>query len=201
MRKDYRTVNALTLGQKKKYLLKINTKKNLQLIILDCMSDKQLNQFIHNQQINKELYVQALKSLYSSESYEDLEYHLVMMNSLFQYKSYEDIKKQLFDKLCKKAVTIHEYCVLRQLVSINNNHFSDFVSYLYNQLGVEAQECARICLLEDEHHLAYEYLKKLDNCYDEILLDLLSGYSLYEYTSLMRHYAKKKRGYILMPSH
>ena len=45
----------------------------------------------------------------------------------------------------------------------------------------------KICLLEDEYHLAYQYLLQLDDCQDDVVLDLLCSYSMKDYLSLIRH--------------
>ena len=163
MRKDYKTVNDIQLGEKKDYLLKISRRKELKELIFDCLTNKQFELLLSDAKINKLFYIDALKALYKATDYDSLEYHLIMMNSLFKYQSYIDLKKQLLEKICKKDITINE--------------------------------------LEDHYHLAYLYLKKLEDCQDEYLLDLLCSFSFYDYASLMRHYAKNKRGYQLAPTH
>lgn len=63
------------------------------------------------------------------------------------------------------------------------------------------EECAKICLLEDEYHEAYLYLRRLGDCQNQNLLDLLCSYSLYDYISLMKYYQRKKKVYQWVPSH
>lgn len=201
MRKDYQTLCNITLGQKKEYLTKVCQDQVLLELIYECMSQRQFDQIVNNSTIHQKLFIYALKGLYQTGNYEEMEYHLMMMNSLFHNQDYQDIKNQLFCKLCKKTITINEYCVLRHLVDFNNLSFEKFVKTLFVKYGVEAQECAKICLLEDQYHLACLYLKELPECPDESILDLLCSYSVYEYVSLMRYYAKKKKGYQLAPTH
>lgn len=201
MKQDYKSVNDVQFTDKKKYLLKVCHKEELRELIFDCMTNKQFQALLNKPKMNKQFYISALHALYQSSNYDTLEYHLVMMNALFHYQSYTDIKNQLLYKICKKSITINEYCVIRQLISFENMAFEDIVLKLHDDYEVDDEECARICLLEDEYHLAYMYLKRQEDCQDENLLDLLSSYSLYDYASLMRHYAKSKRSYRLAPSH
>ncbi|MEG0276297.1 MAG: hypothetical protein RR630_04635 [Coprobacillus sp.] len=199
MRKDYKSVNDLNLGSKKKYLLKVCRNSEVVDKIYGCMNEKSFHNLL--EEYNEMFYNQALKALYSSSNYDQLEYQLVMMNALFHQQSFLDIKKQLLLKICKKAITINEYCVIRQLIDFKNITFDSFIKSLHDQYEVDSEECARICLLEDQYHLAATYLKDLEDCKDEYLLDLLSSFSLYEYISLMKHYAKKKSRYLLIPTH
>ncbi|MEG0367993.1 MAG: hypothetical protein RR585_14220 [Coprobacillus sp.] len=201
MRQDYKTLTTLSLKQKKDYLLSIDYRRDIHEGIYGCMTHKELDNLLKDEKTNKQFFIAGLKELYNSKNYDDLEYHLIMMNQLFHYQSYTDLKKQLFEKLCKKSITIDEYCILRHLISFCGITFEDFVQKLHDQFDVDDEECARICLLEDQHHLAYEYLKRLDDCQDEYLLELLCSYSIYEYTSLMRYYAKKQKRYTLAATH
>lgn len=201
MRQDYKTTNEMTVGKKKNYLLSLDLKADIQEKLYDCMNDKQLERLLSDQRINKLFFIQALKALYQVTDYEQLEYHLIMMNHLFTYQSYEDLKNQLLEKICKKSITINEYCVLRQLVDFEHIPFSKLIDKLHDVYEVDYEECARICLLEDQYHLAYLYLSQLNECQDECLLDLLCSYSIYDYTRLIRHYAKEKRRYTLLPTH
>ncbi|MEG0592622.1 MAG: hypothetical protein RR512_04870 [Coprobacillus sp.] len=199
MRKDYKSVNDLSLSSKKAYLLKVCKNIEVKEKLYDCMNEKAFLCLL--EQYNDLFYNEALKTLYRSTNYEVLEYNLIMMNSLFKQTSFLDIKKELLQKLCKKSITINEYCVIRQLVDFKAITFSSFIESLNIKYEVDDEECARICLLEDQYHLACQYLKRLNDCKDEYLLDLLSSFSIYEYASLMRHYAKKKSRYLLIPSH
>lgn len=199
MRKDYSSVNEVNLGLKKEYLLMVSRNQEVKEELYACMNEKSLYCLLdkHNQMF----YNESLKALYRSTNYESLEYNLILINALFQQDSFADIKKQLLNKICKKTITINEYCVIRQLVDFKNMSFASFIETLHDQFEVDNEECARICLLEDQYHLAATYLKRLSDCKDEYLLELLSGFSLYEYASLMRHYAKKKGRYLLVPTH
>lgn len=198
MRKDYSTVIEVSLSKQKKYLLNLCSHGRIEWAIYQCFSQRQLNKIIKNKQVNQDLYHQAVLALYQCHDFETLEYHLTMMNLYFHYQSYIDIKKQLFYKICKKKVTLQEYCVLRHLVDFKNLSFEYFVEQLHSSYGTNILDCAKICLLEDQYKLAYEYLKQLDDCNDENVLQLLCSYSLYDYISLKRYYHQKKEGYILL---
>lgn len=199
MRKDYQSVNDVNLGLRKKYLIRVSKDRKIKEELYGCMNEKSFYCLLDK--YNQIFYNEALKALYSSSDYETLEYNLVFINALFQQKSFLDIKQQLLNKICKKAITINEYCVIRQLIDFKHISFTTFIETLNNQYDVDNEECARICLLEDQYHLAANYLKRLDDCKDEYLLELLSSFSLYEYASLMRHYAKQQGYYLLAPTH
>lgn len=201
MKQDYQTVCDVTLGKKKDYLLKICQDDALLHLLEDCMTYHQLLQILRQDVFYKKLFIYALKALYQVSDYEQLEYHLIMMNALFDNESYQEIKHELLFKICKKSISVHEHCIIRHLIDFKNIDFSKFINKLHVYYDVEAIECAKICLLEDQYHLAYTYLKSLNDCDDEVVLDLLCSYSVYDYVSLMRHYAKKKRGYQLAVSH
>lgn len=201
MRQDYQTLTTITLAQKKDYLIQVCQDSNIQDMLYQCMTHKQFEHLMSSSKINKRLFICALHHLYQADCYDELEYRLIQMNQLFYYQSYSDLKKQLFIKLSKKTITINEYCIMRHLIDFRNMSFNQFIKILNEQYEVEAEECARICLLEDQYHLAYQYLKQLPDCQDETLLDLLCSYSVYDYISLIRHYTKRKKGYQLAPSH
>lgn len=201
MRQDYQTLSHVTLGQKKKYLNKIIQDQGILGMVNDCMTIQSFENFINEVAMNKKIFVYALHALYQSSDYDQLEYHLIMMNALFHYQSFTDLKKQLFTKISKKTITINEYCVIRHLIDFQATSFSQLIQTLYVRYEVEPQECAKICLLEDQYHLAYQYLKLLPDCQDQKLLDLLCSYSIYDYVSLMRHYSKQRKGYQLATSH
>lgn len=201
MREDYKSINDVQLVDKKNYLLKLCQREELESMIYDCVTEQQLDNMLEIKRINKYLYIMALKALYRAADYHALEYHLIMMNALFQYQSYTDLKKELLQKMNKKRITVDEYCVIRHLIDFQNIPFHVLIERLHIDFLVDAEECAKICLIEDEYHEAYFYLRKLDNCENESLLQLLCSYSLYDYISLIRHYTKKKRIYQLIPSH
>lgn len=201
MKKDYATVTEVSLLQQKQYLLKLCTHGRIELSIHQCINQRQLKKIINNKQVNKDLYHQALLALYQCQDFETLEYHLIMMNQFFHYQSYINIKKQLFQKICKKTITLQEYCVLRHLVCFQNISLECFLQQLHQYSSISIINCAKICLLEDHYHLACEYLKQLDECDDKNVLNLLRSYSLYDYMLLMKYYQQKKANYVLIPIH
>ena len=199
MKQDFESVKTITLAQKKDYLLTICQDKQLQDKIIECMSDKKLNDLM--KQISIQFYTYACHALYNTKNYEQLEYHLMMMNEFFHCQNYQKIKENLLIKLLQKPITINEYCVIRHLISFNKHSFSYIIGKLHDDYHVDSEECAKICLLEDQYTLASFYLRQLDECNNEQLLDLLCSYSLYEYVSLMKYYRRKKKGYQLVMSH
>lgn len=199
MKKDYYTVNELTYLQQRNYLMEVCQNQDIQFTLAKCMNKKKFMKLFEEQK--KYFYQESLKALQESYNYESLEYHLIHMNSLFHYHSYKKIKESLFNKLTQKRVGLEEYCVLRQLIHFEKTSFEYFIKYLYDFCYVREEECAKICFLENQHHLAYEYLKQLDDCQNEVLLDLLCSYSMSEYVSLMKHYHRKQNQYVLSPIH
>lgn len=193
MKQDYQTVTQVTDGQVKSYLLSIGHQYIDELI--DFMSIQKFYRWFQQPEIKQYFYIQSLKALYQSHNYDEMEYHLIMMNQLYDYDSYLEIKEQLFYKLTKKTITINEYCVLRHLFPFTKNNLIRLLNQLYNEYGVSEKECARICLLENQYHLAYQYLLLLDDCDDEKLLDVLCHFSLRDYVSLLHHYSKKDYHY------
>lgn len=198
MRKSYKNVKDICFVDQKKYILEICQKEDLNDVICECMNDKQFERVMKNQSIRQQLYIMALKELYKVTNFETMEYHLVMMNSLFDEQSYDDIKRDLLNKLCQRPITIDEYCVMRHLIDFHNMPFSFIVKRLNTRLNVSDEECAKICLLEDQYEESLVYLKRLDDCENEAILDLLCSYSFFDYLSLMRHYSKKREGYQLV---
>ena len=62
-------------------------------------------------------------------------------------------------------------------------------------------ECAKICLLEDCYELAFRYLRQLDDCDDENVMNSIYHYSLYDYVSLKKYYKKKRKNFVFVPVH
>jgi len=201
MKQDYRTIVEVSLLEQKKYLIQLCSHGRVEFALYQCVTTRQLKKVIENKAVNKELYQKAITLLYQCQDFETLEYHLIMMNQFFHYQSYEKIKKQLFQKISQKKISLKEYCVLRHLIQFDHLSFEYLVQKLHSYYKVDELECAKICLLEDQYHLAYEYLKQLDDCDDENVLNLLHSYSLYDYMSLKKYYQQKKKGYILLPIH
>lgn len=196
MKQTYQSIKKITLAQKKNYLLFLSRNEEDDYRISRCMNKKDFKQLLCDTQFHQYFYIQALKSLYQSQNYDQLEYQIMMMNSLFHYPSYQDIKEQLYMKLMIKPINVEKYCVLRHLIDLSAVPFDQWLHSLFEQNLLDARECAKICLLEDQYHLAYEYLKLLESC-DEQLLDLLASYSLKDYLLLMNDYRQKKGSYQL----
>lgn len=197
MRKDYKTLVEVTEGEVKTYLLKINHNSKIEDRLYECMKGSQLYQLLQNPKIYEYIYQQAINALYQTKNYDELEYHLIMINHLFNDKRFYKIKKDLFEKLTRKTITLDEYCIIRHVIDMKHLHFEYVMKLLHQQHHVNAKECARICLLENQPHLAYEYLKQLDTCTNEAMLDLLRSYSLRDYLSLMKYYAQNQKAFVM----
>ena len=169
-------------------------------LFASCLHEKELSHLLHDKRLYQQLFIAALRHLYQAQNYQDMENDLMMMNSLFSHQDYLLLKEDIFKKIAKKTITLQEYCVIRYLIPFENMSFSQVISILEHQYHVDILDCAKICLLEDEYHLAYQYLLKLDDCQDEVVLDLLCSYSMKDYLSLIRHYNRKK-SYQLVMSH
>lgn len=197
MRKDYKTLVEVTEVEVKKYLLKINHNSKIEDKLYDCMSGHQLYHLLQDTKIHEYIYQQAINALYQTKNYDELEYHLIMINHLFNDNRFYKIKKDLFEKITRKQVTLDEYCIIRHLIDMKHLHFEYVIKLLHQQHHVEAEECARICLLENQYHLAYEFLKQLDMCSNEAMLDLLRSYSLRDYLSLMKFYMRNQKAFVM----
>lgn len=200
MKNKYQSPKTITFAKKKEYLLNLIQDQATLELLASCFHEKQWQHYFCEPEVYQQIFILALKHLYQAQSFQDMEEDLMMMNSLFTHQEFIQLKEQIFQKIVKKTITLQEYCVIRYLISFEKISFSKMMSILYQQYHVEPLECAKICLLEDQYHLAYEYLLKLDICEDETVLDLLSCYSLKDYLSLMRHYTKKGN-YQLAMSH
>lgn len=195
MKTTYQRKKDVTLTQKKDYLLKLAHTSQQRDLVSSCLSKKEFMKLINHKEINMMFYKNALEALYQSKTFQQMEYHLKMMNVLFKYQSYQDVKDQLLEKLTHRTITLKEYCVIRYLVDFEHIHFSQLMRQLYIEYKVDLLECAKICLIEDEHSLAYDYLMLLDDCPQENVLDLIESHSLYDYLSLKKHFAKKQKNY------
>jgi len=193
MRTDHKSAKERTFQEVKNYFMSICKNEEIEVEIFKCIKKKELLKLFEDQHIQKSLFIYALQALYHSSNYDELENNIVMMNKFFDYQSYKDVKQILFDKLMKKDISVDEYCVIRHLIPFSKGNFENIVNILYSQYGTDALECAKICLIEDEYHLAYHYLMTLDSCENQVVLDLLCSYSMMDYLSLMRHYAKKQK--------
>ena len=190
-----KTYKELTLGmnhlRQRDYLMNVCQDEGLTYILAHCYSKKELNKVLSHEKIKRELYENALEKLHEASDYETLQYHLIHMNSLFHYQSYIELKMNIFSKMTQSLITVNEYLVLRCLLKIQSLEL--FIHVLHTHYHVSALECAKIALIEDQYHLAYTYLKELEDCHDEAVLDLLCSYSVKDYLSLMHHYHKKQR--------
>lgn len=198
MKTVYQRKKDITLTQKKEYLLRLASTSQQKELISMCLTKREFTALLNNKEINQLFYKNALQALYKSTTFQQIEEHLKMMNTLFYYQSYQDVKSQLLDKLTHRVITTREYCVIRYLIDFEHISFSQLIQQLYIKYKVDLLECVKICLIEDEHSLAYEYLMLLDDCPQEVLIDIVGSYSLCDYLSLKKHFSEKKKNYQLM---
>ena len=191
MKKDLESVRNVRLDELKEYILSFDISHVDE--ILQCWSMKSLLKKVSFQ---KELYEQALNRLYLSKNYEQMEYHLNMMNHLFHHFEYQQVKRDLLSKLLSRYVGLDEYLVIRQLVDFQEISFEVFIGKLYNQ-HTELMDLVKICLIEDEYEQAYLYLKQMDYCEEEAVLDLICQYSPLSYYKLkLNYYSKQKQSFL-----
>lgn len=189
MKKGINSVKDIKLNELKEYILSFDIKNQEE--ILCCWSIKKLLKIVS---YHKTIYKQALERLYNSQNYDEMEYHLNMMNKLFSGHEFKNVKQELLSKLLEKNIGIEEYCVIRHL--IDDLSFEYLIDKLH-QLNTSLMVIAKICLIEDEYELAYQYLKQLNCCHDDTVLDLLCQYSPRLYCQLEFHYYTKKKQAIL----
>lgn len=200
MKNNYQKQETITFIQKKNYVLNIMKDASILDLFAGCLREKEFNHLLHDQKVYHQLFIAALKHLYRVQNYQDMEHDLMMMNSLFSHQDYLKLKEDIFKRITRKTITLQEYCVIRYLIPFEKMTFSQVISILEHQYHVGILDCAKICLLEDEYHLAYQYLLQLDDCQDDVVLDLLCSYSMKDYLSLIRHYNRKK-SYQFVMSH
>lgn len=189
MKKSKDSVTDIKIKDIKNFIqdFKMENKENIYL----CFTMKSLLKYISQQ---KNIYNQALEKLYACNTYEQLEDNLIMMNKLFKHDEFQYVKKDLYIKLINKPMTLQIYQVIRHL--FDSQDFLIFLKELESK-QTSLLTIAKICLIEDEYELAYQYLKRMDSCHDESLLDLLCEYSPWLYCQLEYSYHFKKRQALL----
>lgn len=187
MKKDLKAVKEIRLDELKEYVLSFNITDKDE--ILECWSMKSLLKKVSFQ---NELYEQSLEALYASKNYEQMEYHLKMMNCLFHHFEYQQVKSELLSKLLSRYVGLDEYLVIRHLIDFKEISLEVFIGRLYHQ-DTSLIDLVKICLIEDEYDLAYQYLKQMDSCENEAMLDLIFQYSPISYYRLKHNYYSKKK--------
>lgn len=189
MKKDINSVKDVKVNELREYILsfKLEHKEEIEY----CWSKKKLLKIVSYE---KTIYKQAVRRLYNSKNYEEMEYHLIMMNVLFFDYEYKQIKQQLLSKLLERNIGVEEYLVIRHL--INDLSFDYFIDQLY-KMNTSLMSIVKICLIEDQYELAYQYLKQMDYCNDQNVLDLLCSYSPTLYCQLELHYYTKRKQKVL----
>lgn len=191
MKKDINSVKDVKLNELKEYIMRYDIDKKEE--ILCCWSMRSLLKIISS---DKSLYHQMLQRLYESRTYQDMEYHLIMMNKLYNHYEYKEVKHDLLTKLLQRKIGLEEYLVIRHLIDDKEISLEYVIERLY-QLNTSLIVIVKICLIEDEYELAYQYLRRMDYCDDETVLDLLCQYSPSLYCKLELHYYSKKKQTVL----
>ena len=192
MRTNYN--EGVTLLEKKNFISSLSNEYEEEMVSI--MNEKDFSLWLRNSYRNHEFYELAVDQLYQCHDFSTMEVCLRIMNVLFDNEEFDLLKNELYQKIMKRKISLDEYCVLRYLSSYHQ--CQDLIRHLYQNDHADGLECAKMCLIEDQYHLAYHYLRTLDQCPDEKVLDLLCSYSLCEYLSLMKYYREKKKNYIYL---
>lgn len=192
MKKDLISTNDIKMSELRDYILQFNVNKEE---LYECWSMRSL---LKKVSFIDHLYDQCLKALTLAQSYDEMEVHLIMMNKLFHTKEYEDVKKELFTKLLQRHVGLSQYCVIRHLIQMKKYDFELLMNRLYASHLSTILEIVKMCLIEEHYDLAYSYLKILDYCEDEIILDMISQHSVSMYYRLMFHYQNHQHHSLLL---
>lgn len=153
------------------------------------MTNHQLKSLLHCSTITNVIYHDALKNLYHVEDFETMEYHLIMMNSIFHNSNYDHVKEELLERICVKPVDLKKYCVIRHLINFKALDFKKLVDTLQVHFSSSYEECAKICLIENQYDLAFQYMMKLDYLENEAMMELMHSFSATYYLLLKNHYA------------
>ncbi len=182
MRKNKQEMNEMVFKYAKEVLLDAGS--GYEYEIARCMSLRQLLKIVNRY---SDLYSYAEQLLYNVTCFYDMEKIVSVMNVLFDNDEFKELKKDLYHHLVK-AMSVDRYCVLRHLVCLNE---MELIELLYKEGYADAYECAKYCLIEEDYISALYYLRELDHCDDENILDIIASYSFVEYIKLVRFYKKK----------
>ncbi|MCD7839483.1 MAG: hypothetical protein LUG46_02510 [Erysipelotrichaceae bacterium] len=195
MKKDYKSLYQISWKEKKQYLLEVCLDEDLHELFYSCMTHRQLKSLLGCKTITNIVYSDALNALYHVDDFYTMEYHLIMMNSLFNSDSYETVKSELLTRICVKPVDLQKYCVIRHLIDFKALNFEKLMETLQVHFATSDEECAKICLIENEYDLAFHYMMKLDNLENEAMLELMHSFSTTYYLLLKNHYASSVPNY------
>ncbi|MCD8028508.1 MAG: hypothetical protein LUF02_07590 [Erysipelotrichaceae bacterium] len=195
MKKDYKSLYQISWKEKKSYLLEVCLDEEIQQLFYECMNDHQLKRLLECSIITNVLYTYALNALYQVKDFDTMEYHLVMMNSLFYGKSYINVKEELLGRICVKPVDLQKYCIIRHLIDFKHLDFEKLIETLQVHFETSDEECAKICLIENQYDLAYHYMMKLDTLENDAMLELMHSFSTTYYLLLKNHFASSSPAY------
>ncbi len=188
MRNNKQEVYEMIFSSAKEMMLNIAGEYSYDIAM--CLSLKQLKKIVR---YYESLYEYAINYLYDVESFEEMEKVIAVMNVLFDNRRFQKVKDELYQCLIGD-LSVEKYCVLRHLSDENE---SDLIHHLYQYGYADALSCAKFCFIEDDIESAVYYLKQLDTCEDEAVLDLLASYSFSQYVKLMVYYKKKEKNMVL----
>lgn len=196
MRRDYWSLYEIDSVNLKRYFMYIcQGYTHLEEKLYCCFTKHDLLKWFYQENVYDEVFELVVQAYQQAQGLDEIEYHLIIMNVLFSCEKTKRIKKQLLNLLCKRRITLNEYCLMRHLVDFSHISFKELVYELYQCFGVDAIECAKICLLEDHVDEACFYLKMLRSCEDDNVLYVLKKMSLIKYISVMNFYRQQRKDY------
>ncbi|MCD7950809.1 MAG: hypothetical protein LUG12_11220 [Erysipelotrichaceae bacterium] len=195
MKKDYKSLYQISWKEKKQYLCEVCLDEDLQGLFYACMTQHQLKKLLDCKTITNIVYSNALNALYQVDDFNTMEYHLIMMNSLFDNDSYKNVKEELLTRICVKPVDLKKYCVIRHLINFKALDFEKLMDTLQVHFATTDEECAKICLIENQYDLAFHYMMKLDDLENDAMLELMHSFSTTYYLLLKKHYASTLPNY------
>ena len=195
--RSYEQVIDKSIMEVKMYLL-IHSQGYYQQDIHDIMNSAidiyQLKRKLNKRQdIQLWLFSEIKKSIDCSESYDEIEQHLIMMNLLIHryYKPLLEYKYNLFYYILQRQdLTIDIYCLLRHLIQFKPSQLNEFIKSMTVLKQISEYEyhhiSSEILLLEKQYKQAYLHLPYIQ--FDESLSRFqkaLYNYSPYKYEKLM----------------
>lgn len=184
MRRSKQEIYEMVFINAKEVLLSIDSGYDYELS--KCLTLKSLLRIVLR---HENIYECMMNALYNVKSFKEMEKIISVMNVLFDSDEYEDLKKDLYYQLIKH-MSIDRYMVLRHLVYISE---AELIHILYKDSCADALQCAKYALIENDYENAIWYLKKLDRCNDDHVLDLIAEHSFIDYLSLEYYYSKKAK--------
>ena len=167
--RSYEQVIDKSIMEVKMYLL-MHSQGYYQIEIHDLMNSAidvyQLKRKLNKRQdIQLWLFSEIKKCIDQSQTYDEMEQHLVMMNLLIDryFKPLLEYKYNLFYYILQRQdLTIDIYCLLRHLVVLKTSQLDDFIKSITALKQISEYEyhhiSSEILLLEKQYRLAYKHL-------------------------------------------